>query len=931
MTREERKLKSRIKKERRKAKRLRTAKRRKIIRRVVFLSIWGLLAAALMIGISRIMPVYKEAKEKTYDILAEMDSGTFKRESNTMIYDKDGNLIGKVGYENYEYLPIAEISDYIQMGYIDVEDKRFKTHSGVDYKALARAAWAYIRHRGAITQGGSTITQQVIKNNLLSQERTFTRKLYELLLARQIEKEYNKADIMEFYCNSNYYGNGCYGVEGAAQYYFGKSASSLSLAEAAMLVGTSNNPNNRNPESNYEKCNEKKNSVLQKMLDEGDITEEECRQAKAEQPAVKAEQTSVGSDNNQTTYAIHCAAIKLMEHDGFEFKYTFKSSEEEEAYQVRYDEAYNAAYDSIRGGGYVINTSFDSEKQSLLEKTTKDSLKNEQEKGDDGILSMQTASICIDNESGLAVAVVGGRGDNAYNRAYQARRPAGSAIKPLLDYGPAFDNGVLTPGTELRDERIDIDGYAPKNAGDVYRGRMTVREALARSTNTIAVKAYTETGPSVALDYLGKLKFGTLTFADNSNSANALGSMVNGVTVEDMAHGYATIENSGKARDNSCILEITSERDGTIYKNDDEDEVIYNQDTAFMLTDVMQGVLNEEFGTACDIYNEKQCFVGKTGTSNNRHDSWFCGYSRYFTTVTWVGYDRPKELSDDAHYASHVWSAFMNKLHKNLPKKEFLPPDTIRLADVNGSETRVEYTENIYDARPDGLDYVSSIIKEKQKEHEQQLRITKQQEEAESAVRKFEDFQIENTEDAKQLEQKHNEALFVVEEIETEEAQAPFKKRVARKYDLLSKEVADTWSLLIEEEDLHAQEETDMRNERSAQASLENAQEQIENLRIATVNLYISYFDDVKVKTDNLQTIKNYADNALMQCAEYSSYTSLSNELERAWNRAQEMPAKAELEARQREAELARQEAESVVEDAESEDERIIEATSSDS
>ena len=262
-------------------KAVRNNKKRKILK--TFLWITGVLFLVCMIyGFVRLRPLYIEARERIYDILADMDTGSFRRQTNTMIYARDGELIGKLGYEHYDYVDISDISHYIQQGYIDVEDKSFKSHHGVDFKATIRAAIALVTHRGRITQGGSTITQQVIKNNLLSTERSFERKALEILIAFQLEKEYTKADIMEFYCNSCYYGNSCYGVEGAAKYYFGVDAKSVDLAQAAMIVGTSNSPNNYNPVANYELCMQKKERVLGQMLKEGSISEQEYAAAVAE-------------------------------------------------------------------------------------------------------------------------------------------------------------------------------------------------------------------------------------------------------------------------------------------------------------------------------------------------------------------------------------------------------------------------------------------------------------------------------------------------------------------------------------------------------------------------------------------------------------------------------------------------------------------------
>lgn len=250
----------------------------------IVLSLLILFVAAGTIVIVKNYPKYEKTKQAVYNLISDMDKGTFRRKGNTYIYDKNNRKIGKIGNEKYIYKESSKISDYIKNGYIAQEDRRFASHHGVDLKGIFRASLVMIKNKGHATQGASTITQQVVKNNLLSSERTMQRKITEIMIALQLEKIYSKAQIMEFYCNSNYYGCGCYGVEGAAQYYFGHSAADITLAEAAMLVGVSNRPSAYNPVSNYDKAIAKKNEVLNSMLDQKYITKKE-EAAKSEELA----------------------------------------------------------------------------------------------------------------------------------------------------------------------------------------------------------------------------------------------------------------------------------------------------------------------------------------------------------------------------------------------------------------------------------------------------------------------------------------------------------------------------------------------------------------------------------------------------------------------------------------------------------------------
>lgn len=262
----------------------------------------GLLLCGL-IGLliyAKVRPELDHCREVAYDKLAQMQRQDFSMLSDTEIYDKNDQLIGLINAGHYEYVPISQISMNLQNAYIAQEDRRFKSHTGVDWIATFRAGLALIKNRGEITQGGSTITQQVVKNTYLTQEQSFTRKIVEILLAPEIEKKYSKADIMEFYCNTNFYGNHCYGVEAASRYYFGKDASDLESYEAAVLVGISNSPTAYNPVRNPEASLKKRNDVLQSMLEVGYLTEDAYNSA-ISQPLSIVQEEGEGSNENYMT------------------------------------------------------------------------------------------------------------------------------------------------------------------------------------------------------------------------------------------------------------------------------------------------------------------------------------------------------------------------------------------------------------------------------------------------------------------------------------------------------------------------------------------------------------------------------------------------------------------------------------------------------
>lgn len=815
------------------------------VRHIIVFVLVAFFIAGCISAYQAAIPIYKEFKDDMFDALSTMDSNTFLRSGNTNIYDTDGELIGRIGNEKYEYVEIDKISPYVTKGYIAKEDRNFTMHPGFDIKGTVRAGVAYIKNRGRITQGGSTITQQIIKNSLLTQDQNFKRKITEVLIALQLEKEFNKAQIMEFYCNSNYYGNGCYGIEGASQYYYGHSAEELTLAEAAILVATSNSPNNNNPVVNYERAMEKKKEVLNDMLECKYITMEEYNKALEEEPVIVQKSENVENENYMITYAIHCAALKLMEYNGFEFKYTFESTQEYDSYEEEYSEAYATAVSDIRSGGYIINTSLNPKIQDILQKSIDKGLEKYKDKTEDGIYELQSAGVCVDNETGLVVAVVGGREEKgSYNRGYQAKRQSGSAIKPLLDYGPAYNEGVYTPASILVDEPVDIDGYKPKNAWKGYVGDISSREALLRSYNTIAVKTYMETTKPIAMSYLGSMKFNTLTYSDMIAPAVAVGGFTLGVTPVDMAKGYATIINKGQYVDNDCIMSLLSYDGKEIFKESKKSHEVFNNDTAFMLTDILSGMFQESYMPGSKIKKSDQIYMGKTGTTNNNKDAWFCGGSVYYTTSIWVGYDTPKEMEGIAGGTKpcEMWTSFMDQLHDELKlkKKEFSVPSTIRLSNSSGDIISVDYKQDVYKSRPAGYDYVSMILVDKRndelrKENEKDL-----EKKAKDKTDEFEQFQITTVQEAQAIDQMYNEAYMLTDRVSDQDLRNELLRRIAYKYELLDGDVKEKWEAAIDAYKKSMQAQLDEQNGMAAELSAELAVEAETNAKVSYVQSYVN-------------------------------------------------------------------------------------------
>ena len=324
---------------------------------------------------------------------------------------------------------------------------------------------------------------------------------------------FSKADIMEFYCNTNFYGHRCYGVEAASLYYFGKHAEDLAPEEAAVLIGISNSPSAYDPVSHPDASKNKRDDVLKSMNEVGYLSNEDYEKAVSSPLKIVQKETEGTDENYQSSYAIHCAALELMKMDGFEFQYTFDNKEDYTLYSERYTAAYSEQSDRIRAGGFQIYTSLDSGLQAVLQTQIDASLSGFTELQENGKFALQGAGVIVDNKTNYVTAIVGGRGaEDPFNRAYLSARQPGSTIKPLIDYGPAFDTGEYYPTRMVNDHKWE---KGPSNSGRRYFGNVTVREALNRSLNTVAWQILEDIGIDFGLSYLGEMEFQKLSYVDN--------------------------------------------------------------------------------------------------------------------------------------------------------------------------------------------------------------------------------------------------------------------------------------------------------------------------------------------------------------------------------------------------------------------------------
>lgn len=864
----------------------------------------GILASVMVIGgivglcvYVKVLPMFTEAREEVFDKLVHLSEDDFVMKEDTVVYDSKGKQVGSVNAGSYKYVKINDVSPYIYEGYIAVEDKRFKTHGGVDLVATMRAGVSLLKHNMEITQGGSTITQQVIKNNLLTQNKSYTRKIAEILLAPTIESKFTKAQIMEFYCNSNFYGNKCYGVGAASKYYFGKKCADLEPHEAAMLIGLSNSPASYNPVLHPKAALKKRNSVLRIMCKEGVITPKEYKSALKKKLNIKQFSEKGGSkDSYVMSYAIHCAAISLMEKENFKFKYVFDSKEDYQKYNKQYSKVYSEKIESIRSGGYKLYTSINMKKQKKLQKAVDNGLSfNKEKDGDTGKYALQGAAVCINNETNYVEAIVGGRGKNdQYNRAYLAARQSGSAIKPLIDYTPGFESGMYSPSTIVNDHKF-VNG--PSNAGGGYHGNVRIREAVARSLNTVAWQVLDNITVKYGLSFLDKLHFHNISYIDNDNMALSLGGFTEGVRVVDMAKGFSTLANNGSYSDRTCIKKIEHVSDGVVYKNNNEKDQVYSQDAAWMMTDVLKGVFNESYGTGRKLkLDNGQICAGKTGTTNSSKDVWFCGYTKYYTTVVWAGYDTPRAMpgASGASIPGVIWKDYMDDIHKKLKPEDFIMPSTISLAKYDGNGNIIEGTAiSGSSKRTYGMDYFSKTILSEKADEVHVLKDKKYQKEVLKKLKNFEKRYISNIADYYDLENDYKELTDMISSIVDDDVRTDYAVRARNKYDSLKDETV-SWKKVVKAYEKQQKEENERLAEKKKNDSERALKNQIYKNKIELARTRIKRMHGYLYQPSNMQLLIDSAKEALDACKGYSEYYNLKAMFDMYKKELEELPVKGE-------------------------------------
>ncbi len=585
----------------------------------------------------KVFSLYLEAQT----VARESSAGDFQTGQVGEVYDSDGNRIALLQNDkNIIYLTSDQIPELVKQAFVSIEDKRFYKHHGSDPFAIVRAVTSLLG-KGRITQGGSTITQQLVRNIYLTHTIRWERKVEEIFIAHAMEREYSKDELLEFYINNIYFSNGCYGIEAASQKYFSRSVSDLDLSETAFLCAIPNNPSIYDPLTHADKTIERRNLILQNMLDDGIINEQQYTDAVNEKITLNPYSPSY-TRTWAHTYIYECATRALMGVTGKD---------------------YDTCHDMLYNNGYKVYTSIDMEAQELLQTTIDTELEDYNTRNNNGSYALQASAVTIDNTTGLVTAIVGGRSQDDvsvdYNRAYLSFRQPGSSIKPLIVYTPALERGYTASSTVVDSKEPD----GPSNAGS-YSGAISLRTAVEQSKNTVAYKLFRELTPEVGLQYLLNMNFSSIQDSDYVLSA-ALGGLSKGASCLEMTSAYATLENEGVFRQPTCVTLITDSAGNVIAKPEAEEKQVYQSLAAHEMTNILERVLTR--GTAHGKALTNMPCAGKTGTTNDNIDGWFVGYTAYYTTGVWVGFDSPRSTHSlsGATYPLDIWYNYMTELHKD--------------------------------------------------------------------------------------------------------------------------------------------------------------------------------------------------------------------------------------------------------------------------
>lgn len=605
--------------------------------------------------------------------------------SNSVIVDSNGAVIANLsGDEKRKIITLEDMADYLPKAYVAIEDERFYKHSGVDIKRTAGAIVNKLIGRGSY--GGSSITQQLVKNITKDDETSgiegIFRKVKEWAKAYQVERMISKDQILELYLNILFVGsNNLHGVELGAEYYFNKSAKDLDLAECAFMAGINSSPNSYDPfdttNDNTEKIKKKTKTVLAKMKELGLIENQEeydSAVAKVEEglPFQKGAIATASGYSYHTDAVIEQVIEQVMEEK-----------------EISRELAQNYIYSS----GLTIYSTVNAEIQAKVEEETlKDKyIKPGREKNKEtGALKnehTQSAIVVMDHKTGNVLGVSGGLGAKTganLNRATQSLRQPGSSIKPVADIAPALEEKIITSATVYDDVLTDFGGYKPKNDGGKYRGLINIRDIIAYSQNVPEVKIMKELTPGKSIDYLRNFGITSL-YKDGDDPEKkkndeslplAIGGISDGISPLEMAGAYSTIANNGEYIEPTFYTKVVDTAGNTVLEPKQERRRVISEQNAYLVKSIMQEPVKKGTATYCAIAGID--VAAKTGTTDDSKDRWLCGFTPYYATACWFGYDNPEEVVwNGTNPAGMIWDEVMTAIHKGLPSATFTRPSGI--------------------------------------------------------------------------------------------------------------------------------------------------------------------------------------------------------------------------------------------------------------
>ena len=579
----------------------------------------------------------------------------------SIIYDGQSDVVTRLhGVQDRTWVSISELQPSTVYAFISAEDARFFEHEGVDVIRIAGAIVADIK-AGSYVQGASTISQQLIKLSHLTSEKTISRKAEEAALAYEMERQYSKEDILEMYLNYVYFGGGYYGIEAAAEGYFGVHASDLTLDQSAMLAGILKSPSGYAPHINYAASINRRNNILRLMQDYGYITDDEKKQASARRPTILHDKREEYS--GYYTDAVTKSAAALM----------------------------GITVDELIRGGYNIYSAMDSDIQHYCEEMFKN---GELFPAEDS----EAAIVVLEPSTGMVVAMVGGRsytGGISFNRATDIRRQPGSVIKPVIAYAPAFEYLNYTAADMILDEETTFADYTPSNYGNKYYGWVTVREAVTKSLNVPAVKTLSEVGVERAKDFAKRCG---IEFDDKDDSlALALGGFTYGVSPLQIAGAYSCFASGGIYNTPTLIKKITDRNGLTVYEYRQDSRRVMSEANAYILTSMLKSVVTE--GTGHRLNTLDIPIAGKTGTvglANGNRDAWMAGYTPEYTAVVWQGYDSdrlgllPSSATGGTYPALMLYELF-NHIYPDGRSGDFEKPESVKQYSIDAKTLKKQH------------------------------------------------------------------------------------------------------------------------------------------------------------------------------------------------------------------------------------------------